>query len=376
MVNIFDLFEHEVACDMAYVESAIATAKYEMLSDPEVFMEAGASGNIFQKLIVKVKEIVEKAINTIRQFFSSKQVESNIKKAEEVAKANPGLLKKKVKVKDYEKLDKINKKARADLKKCKTKAQVDDVMEKYQKQRNIAIGAGAVVAITLGACLVFSRKKGKQNEADLNKQLSETQAQIKALEAENAKTAKALYDTDQRLQRAMLGNVLKREKLDAAEKTITGLKIQNKDLQDINKNLRDRVSQLSDANRGLTGSNEFLRSEKKNMDARLARANAEIVVLKNAAKDSVKQNQEFAFKWMKFGASMEKTYQARKESDALYAKYNENRKKGLPRSTFPTREEKVNSLDKLVRREEIASDRFDKIKDSVGLSRAGMNFKA
>ena len=210
MANIFDIFEQELVCDMAYVESAIATAKYEMISDPDTFMEAGGSGNIFQKLIEKVKEIVEKAINTIKQFFASKQVESNMKKAEEVAKENPGLLKKKIKVKDYEKLDKINKKAQEDLKKCKNKAQVDDVMAKYRKQRNIAIGVGAAVTVTLGACLIFSRKKGKENEAKLNKRLGETQSQIKALESEYAKATKELYKTDQSLQRARLGNVLKR----------------------------------------------------------------------------------------------------------------------------------------------------------------------
>ena len=65
-MNIFEIFDKELACDMAYVESAIADAKYEMLTDPEVFMEAGNSGNIFQKLLAKVKEIVEKAINTIK----------------------------------------------------------------------------------------------------------------------------------------------------------------------------------------------------------------------------------------------------------------------------------------------------------------------
>lgn len=336
MVNIFELFEHEVACDMAYVESAIATAKYEMLSDPEVFMEAGASGNIFQRLIAKVKEIVEKAINTIRQFFSSKQVESNIKKAEEVAKANPGLLKKKVKVKDYEKLGKINKKAQADLKKCKTKAQVDDVMERYRKQRNIAIGAGAAVAVTLGACLVFSRKKGKQNEADLNKRLSETQTQIKALEAENTKTAKALHDTDQLLQRSKLANATKREKLDEAEKTISQLRIQNKDLKDINKNLYDRANaatgenrrlkldqhimknlksenlELNKLNDDLYFENQYLKSEKETLEHQLAIARASTELLSDASKDAVAQSSEFARNCMKLGAQMQRTSDARK----------------------------------------------------------------
>ena len=95
MANIFDIFEQELVCDMAYVESAIATAKYEMISDPDTFMEAGGSGNIFQKLIEKVKEIVEKAIDTIKQFFASKQVESNMEKRRKLQKKILGCLRRK-----------------------------------------------------------------------------------------------------------------------------------------------------------------------------------------------------------------------------------------------------------------------------------------
>ena len=342
MANIFDIFEQELVCDMAYVESAIATAKYEMISDPDTFMEAGGSGNIFQKLIEKVKEIVEKAINTIKQFFASKQVESNMKKAEEVAKENPGLLKKKIKVKDYEKLDKINKKAQEDLKKCKNKAQVDDVMAKYRKQRNIAIGVGAAVTVTLGACLIFSRKKGKENEAKLNKRLGETQSQIKALESEYAKATKELYKTDQSLQRARLGNVLKREKLDEFEKSASGL-----------------IKKLSEENQNLFKKNMGLQSKNFELQSQLDIAKAQLELLNNSASDSVAQSKEFALKWMQVGSAAEQANQKRhlRRNRENYIKMN---------ADDPVRAEKgKRTLPDKIESERVATDKFISKLDSA-----------
>ena len=324
-MNIFEVFEHEVACDMAYVESAIATAKYEMFSDPEVFMEAGASGNIFQRLIAKVKEIVEKAINTIRQFFASKQVESNMKKAEAVAKANPGLLKKKVKVKDYEKLDKINKKAQADLKKCKTKAQVDDVMDKYRKQRNIAISAGAVAVVTLGAVCAYSRKKGKDAQSALNKVSDEYESTIFNLQKE-------LDESMDRTDRAI------------------GL---NKELGKLLNESEASVTKLAERNQKLEGE--------------LAAAKAASELVADASKDAISQNREFAINCMKLGATIEKYNNANKDYKKIRGAWEDGKRNNLPAGSFPSAREMARAQNKAMDLEDSVATRFDKIKGTAGL---------
>lgn len=325
MVNIFELFEHEVACDMAWVESAVATAKYEMISDPDVFMEAGGSGNIFQKLIAKVKEIVEKAINTIRQFFASKQVESNMKKAEAVAKANPGLLKKKVKVKDYEKLDKINKKAQADLKKCKTKAQVDDVMDKYRKQRNIAIGAGAVAVVTLGAVCAYSIKKGKDAQSALNKVSDEYESTIFNLQKE--------LDVS----------------MDQTDRAI-GL---NKELGKLLNESEASVTKLAERNQKLEGE--------------LAAAKAASELVADASKDAISQNREFAINCMKLGATIEKYNNANKDYKKIRGAWEDGKRNNLPAGSFPSAREMARAQNKAMDLEDSVATRFDKIKGTAGL---------
>lgn len=364
-MNIFDLFEKELECDMAYVESAIANARYEMLSNQDSFMEAGGSPNVFQKLITKVKEIVTKAIDTIKQFFASKQIELGMKKAEAAAKENPGLLKQKVKVKDYEKLDKLNKKAREDLKKCKTKAQVDAVMDKYRKQRNIAIAAGAVAVVTLGAMYAHSRKKGKDAEAALTKTSKEYEASMRQMEEmmekKNLELVADLEKSTKLTERAI--NVNK------------GLLAENTKLAKDNAALKGNEARLNAMNSALSKRNDTLEENQTKLEAMLAVAQAESVLAADASKDSIAQNREFAFAWMKFGASMEKLSQARKDDDKLRADRRNGLAKDLPKGSYPSREDISNSTNRVVKLEEIASDRFDKIKDSVGLGRAGMNFK-
>lgn len=364
-MNIFDLFEKELECDMAYVESAIANARYEMLSEQDSFMEAGGSSNVFQKLITKVKEIVTKAIDTIKQFFASKQIELGMKKAEAAVKENPGLLKQKVKVKDYEKLDKLNKKAREDLKKCKTKAQVDAVMDKYRKQRNIAIAAGAVAVVTLGAMYAHSRKKGKDAEAALTKTSKEYEASMRQMaetaEKEKLELVVGLEKSTKLTERAI--NVNK------------GLLAENDKLAKDNAALKGNEARLNVINSGLSTRNRELEERQTKLETMLAIAQAESVLATDASKDSMAQNKEFAFKWMKFGASMERLAQARREDDKLRASRKEGITKDLPKGSYPSRAAVMDSTDRIVAREDMASDRFDKIKDSVGLGSARLNFK-
>ena len=268
-MDIFELFDKELECGMAYVESELANAKYVLLADPETFMEAGASGNIFQKLLTKVKEIVEKAINTIKQFFASKQVESSLKSAEAAAKENPAVLKEKVKVKDYAKLEKLHKKTEAELKKCKTDAQVNDTMNKYRKQRNLILGAGAVAAVTLGAIFLYTKKKGKEAEVELNKALSEAETHLTAIREKELDTKK--HDLYDRLENEKRKN--------------------DRDARWVREDLKTRE--------GCDKLVHYMASKQCEHDV----CKAQVELLRDAASDSVARNKEFAAKWMRVGAA-------------------------------------------------------------------------
>ena len=208
-----------------------------------------------------------------------------MKSAEAAAKENPALLKGKVKVKDYEKLDKLNQKTQAELKKCKTTAQVNNVMDKYRKQRNIILGAGAVAVVTLGTLFVYSKKKGKQNEAELNKKLSEAKTQIAKLHEQNTKNIEDAIKA---------GKERDREKNAALRETTNTLLKLNKESEE------------------LFNKNKTLQSENIELQSQLEIAKAQIELLNNAASDSVSQSREFARNCMKLGAQMQRTSDARK----------------------------------------------------------------
>lgn len=111
-----------------------------------------AKENIFQRAIKKIKELFQKVKDKITEFLQSKK----LKKVEKQLQENPELAKKTVKIPDYDKLHKLNLDTanRMTDKNCDPEKE----MAKYKKQRNVILGAGALVTISLGTALVKLKK--------------------------------------------------------------------------------------------------------------------------------------------------------------------------------------------------------------------------
>ena len=160
--------------DLLYLEAVDELKRQEDLSLIS-FME---SGDIPQKkssegIFAKIKKMIENTIEKIKAFFTKKQTEENTKKLQEAIKKDPSLKNKKVQVKDYEKIIKLNKATLKKLENAKTQEEADKIVADYMKKKNAIIAAGAVVTVSVAGVLGFmlhgKNKLVKQLDSDLER---------------------------------------------------------------------------------------------------------------------------------------------------------------------------------------------------------------
>lgn len=160
--------------DLLYLEAVDELKREEDLSLIS-FME---SGDIRKKkssegIFAKIKKMIENTIEKIKAFFTKKQTEENTKKLQEAIKKDPSLKNKKVQVKDYEKIIKLNKATLKKLENVKTQEEADKIVADYMKKKNAIIAAGAVVTVSVAGVLGFmlhgKNKLVKQLDSDLER---------------------------------------------------------------------------------------------------------------------------------------------------------------------------------------------------------------
>lgn len=136
--------------------------------------------NALKALIKKFKEMVEKAVKNIKDFFDSKTTKDSYKKAENVIKKNPKLKSTKINVPDYKgvkraydegsnKLQKLLAKAKAGLKIGDNEAEdiCKDTKDKVDKAKKVTIplALGMAIGATITIAEVVKQNSKKDVEA-------------------------------------------------------------------------------------------------------------------------------------------------------------------------------------------------------------------
>lgn len=152
-----EVFQNELAVEFHDIETDLW-----LINGTSCYTEAAeqAKENIFQRAVKKIKELFQKVKDKITEFIQDRE----FKKLEKQLQENPELAKKTVKMPDYDKLHKLNKDTANKMtdKNCDPEKE----MAKYKKQRNILLGAGAAVTISLGVALMKIKKlKGQCDES-------------------------------------------------------------------------------------------------------------------------------------------------------------------------------------------------------------------
>ena len=192
-IDSFDYFNESVAISEMELD---ADMKFESsMIDIDYVTESSGVVDRIGSMISKAVEGLGKMIQKIIDFIQSKVFKTKINKAEEAINNNPSLKNTKVKIKDYDKLDKLNQKVKKELPKSKDP---EALMGKYRKQRNVILAASAAVAVTLGGLLLWTKKT---NAESLNAMSTECTKNLnslrKVLETKQADLVRVTYDRNQ-----------------------------------------------------------------------------------------------------------------------------------------------------------------------------------
>lgn len=130
--------------DILYLETSIILDQCENDTNAmifnSVFNEAGDENkeSLFKRIIDRIKKMVADAKDKIVAFFNSKSSKEAIDGAEEAMKKNPKLKNAKVKVPDFDKLNKLLKKTEADIK--NNPERIDEFAKREEKLAKILLG--------------------------------------------------------------------------------------------------------------------------------------------------------------------------------------------------------------------------------------------
>lgn len=141
------------------------------------------------KLINKIIALKNTVVHRVQEFFTkrfSKNVEEELKSA---ISENPELKTKKVKVKNWKKVEEVRNQAQEEINRAKTTKDVDKAMNKYKKKRAAIIASTTLIAAT--TILGILHHKRKSGTGDLEKK---GKAATKALEKAANKTGDASKD--------------------------------------------------------------------------------------------------------------------------------------------------------------------------------------
>lgn len=126
-------------------------------------------------IITKIRKAIQNMVTKINSLFADKK----IKDVEDAVKENPDLANAKVQIKKTDELDELANKTCDEIKKVKSKEELEAKMNKYRKQRNKILASSAVVTITLAALLVMMKKNKDVKIKNLTKKTDDLEKQCK-----------------------------------------------------------------------------------------------------------------------------------------------------------------------------------------------------
>ena len=184
--------------DILFLEGDIACEQCEMDTDAiivnNIFTEAVSDDkSMLQKIIERIKKLVSDIKDKIQEFFSKKKTKDLIKNTEDAMKKDPKLKNVKIKVPNFDKLDKLFSKTKSAIIKNPDKA--DEILEKHNNAQKIlltAVGVGAIGgAVSVGTAIAWFKKIDKSTDLSWTTDLSEDQSSENA-QARALKQAKGI----------------------------------------------------------------------------------------------------------------------------------------------------------------------------------------
>lgn len=234
MLNQFNNIERET--EIGFMEASMIA---NML-DFNIIIEA-ENQSVVDKFINKMKETVENMKRKIQEFVTSAVIKSKLQQIKEIFQKNPSLKDEKIKVKDYEKLNKLSMDTAKEL---ETTKDVNATMEKYRKQRNKILAGGAVTTMSLATAFVYIIKKKDEKIKDLedlvnglNKTISKQGKEIDRLHDLNTK----IKDENKKLNRKV--DMLQAR--NAAAKAQTAAKHLKQDIQETSSNVKKNADSVT-----------------------------------------------------------------------------------------------------------------------------------
>lgn len=171
MMNPFEVCERET--EISFMEM---TQEIDLRSRLYMINEVGGIASLVDSIIQKIKEIFDNIKSRIQEYFTGEEYDKSVSKLESILKKNPLARDKKVKVKETGKLRGLFRETVDKIRRAKNADEIEDAMNKYKKQRNILLAAGAGILITGSALLIMARKHSKdeiKNLSEDNKRLVE-----------------------------------------------------------------------------------------------------------------------------------------------------------------------------------------------------------
>lgn len=153
------------------------------------------------KLVNGVQKLYESIVSWIQNFFATKFTDQKAKEVNEHLEKNPSLKQKKIKVHDYDKMNKVRAEVAKGIAEAKTIDQVNAQMKKYRKQRNKILGATALITVVAGT--VFYKLLSQKDAAikDLQKSNQGLQRKVnkyrKIVNKQKAVAKKKIADRDE-----------------------------------------------------------------------------------------------------------------------------------------------------------------------------------
>lgn len=124
-----------------------------------IFTEASDDKSVLQKIIERIKKLISDIKNKISDFFSKKKTKDLIDNTEKAMKSNPKVKNQKIKVPNFDKLNKLFEKTKSAV--IKNPNNADEILEKSSKLQKALLATGAGVAVTVGAAFAWFKKIDK-----------------------------------------------------------------------------------------------------------------------------------------------------------------------------------------------------------------------
>ena len=190
-----EILSLEVKKEISFYEFAMESVFYFEASGQEVVNKIKKAIDTFFE---KIKDMIRAAKERITAIVTGEVFKKKTNNIENALKENPKLMNEKVKITDYDKLNKLNESAMQSVMNAKSNDEIERAMKKYKTQRNAILAATAVIGVTAG--VAFTKLKNRiKNQGDVINLQSSSMRRYKELvdrltsELLGAETREAMY---------------------------------------------------------------------------------------------------------------------------------------------------------------------------------------